>query len=95
MLHRHQNIQFTIKEGVIQLQVLARRWKSLEIPIRNQESRTPGAKNPFENEESRTLNVGVIYASAMGGQLQDNYRFPYSEVMLLFQYNLKNDNFKK
>ena len=37
---------------------------SLDIPIRNQESRTSKPEILLKNEKSRTLNVEVIYPSA-------------------------------
>ena len=42
--------------------------KSLEIPIRNQKSRTPVPEISLKIEKSRTLNVEVIYPSIFVGR---------------------------
>ena len=53
-------------------------YKSLEIPMRNQKSRTPKPEIPLMNQKSRTLNAEVIYHSflEMVVKIYDPFNFP-------------------
>ena len=59
---------------------------SLEIPMRNQKSRTPKPEIPLRNEKSRTLNAEVIYPRYMFQQCFALYFFPVDHPLyfLLF-----------
>ena len=62
--------------------------KSLEIPIRNQKSRTPKQEIPLKNEKSRTLSTEVIYSSSVPSTMLIHRIFCFNVICLDFLFDL-------